>query len=761
MRAVLSILILLMVAISVVHAETDEEKAQDVLRNASERLGWPDTVTVDESNNGSIGPQYFISETGKGQDDDLTGSIIVLPTDALSGVWLNFLTTETDMEHSSYQGRDGAISTYGENCNPKPLVKMINDMVNGFFESIFGPSNDEKAGCVTDHGDIVWACGKYLMLAADNHDDSGGGENGVAANLYAAAQSAGLCDYGDTLVIMADTADKEGSKPLSGPIQMTQKINQFYGVNSMGAVPPFKFSFMDAGDADGNGPWFDVGNPISAYPYPNSNYKFGSDAIKAAFKGADVPQDLYFERVVVVYPGDGHQNDPNAQFSNACSWRDDSNFVQVDAAQGSRKIYVKNLIMLSENRELGGWVHEFGHTMLSQYQSPVQPYRILDRYNYDASTSPDRQYGYSGFWDLMGSGSHWGADDGGTPTQMASFTKVAAGWLSYQDAALNTQYTLTPLEDMKQGDKVLRLDDPTSTNSNEYAIIEARDHTAAYGAPASGVEIYDVKWDNTYHHHIVNVMTTQSGQTKIASNDGDYETPTLYSAQPSPGSVYDIPPWQLKIVVTSLTRQPYSPTVEVENYTPTNLVGVQLNPGPLPVNGTLSASTTENSNNDDAPEMDLEAYDSAGDHVGLNPSTGQFDNNIPGAIASGPSDGGEEWIFVPAGTQVRYDVNTERTQKFLSDNPELAATAVPQSYDATAVKFDASGNRFEADLGNGTAGAGNTVPLTSPDDASVQYTQKIIPGVGNNSSCPLLPGFISVLALSAFLIRREREGKAG
>ncbi len=754
-RKLLVILAVALFFCSLSFAVSDDEKAQQVLQKAASTLGWPDSVSSSEDSGDNLGTgrSYSISETGNSDADDLHATVAVFSTDQEPGIWLTFFNEQLDTEHSSYQGRDAGISTYGENCNPKPLVKALNDIFEGFFESIFGPSDDPNKGCVTDHGVVMWTCGKYILVATDNRDEEGGAENDIAAALYGAAQEAGLCEYGDTLVLMADTADRPGNALISDPMKMTQKINEYYGVNSMGMQPPFKFSFLDKDGSRGDDDWYGVDQPLASYHYPNANVPFGVDAIKKAFSGADVPQDLYFERVVVVYAGNGHQSDATAAFANACSYFADNQFVEVDAFQGKRRIYVKNIVLLSENRELGGWVHEFGHTLTSKYKNGAF-YRISDRYNYDAGTSPERQFGDSSKWDLMCSGSHWGPNDGSTPTQMASFTKFAANWLTYRDAAINTSYTISALEGMKPGDAVLRLDNPLSANPESYMIIEGRDRMATFGAPASGVVLYDVYWDGHYNHHVVNDMTTQSGQTWITGSDGGYDTPTIYSGAPSSGSTYLIPPWQLKITATSMTRQPFSATVKVEPYNPVNLVGAVAHPGPAPVNGGLNASTTENALDDTLPDMDLHAYDSSGNHVGMNYETEQYENNIPGAIASGNLVGADEWIFVPEGTQVRYEISTYRTQQFLAANPELAASATPQAYNATAIKFDSQGKRYEADLGGGAAGAGATVEIKSPNDPSLKYQETTIPGVGNNSQvCPLLPAFL-IFLLGGFLLKR-------
>ena len=137
----------------------------------------------------------------------------------------------------------------------------------------------------------------------------------------------------------------------------------------------------------------------------------------------------------------------------------------------------------------------------------------------------------------------------------------------------------------------------------------------------------------------------------------------------------------------------------------------------------------------------------------MNYQTGQYENQIPGAYASGDLSGDEEWIFVPEGTQVRFEVSTYDTQQFLQQNPTFAQASIPQGFSATAVKYDSTGERYEADLGSGDVPAGQSLQLKSPTDPSLKYAKKGIPGVGNNSICGFLPGFILLLAVIA--VRRN------
>jgi hypothetical protein len=298
MKKLIFALVVVALLFSLSFAVTDEEKAQNVLKKAASNLGWPESVSEDTENKNSIGPQYFISSDGTGEDADLRASIVVLPTDAITGFWMTFATEQIDYERTTYMGRDAGISTYGKNCNPKPLVKMFNDIFTGWFESIFGPDESEDKGCVTDHGGIIWACGKYLMIATDDRSEEGGMEEDIAAAVYQAAQEDKLCDYGSTLVILADAADKPGAKKMADFEKIAQKVNEYYAYNAYGKQS-FTYTFRDADGAKGNKDWYQA----AASQVGTSQNTYAEDAVKKAFAGADVPQDLTFDRIIVVYSG--------------------------------------------------------------------------------------------------------------------------------------------------------------------------------------------------------------------------------------------------------------------------------------------------------------------------------------------------------------------------------------------------------------------------------------------------------------------------
>ena len=100
------------------------------------------------------------------------------------------------------------------------------------------------------------------------------------------------------------------------------------------------------------------------------------------------------------------------------------------------------------------------------------------------------------------------------------------------------------------------------------------------------------------------------------------------------------------------------------------------------------------------PDLDLHAYDDQGNHVGVNYETGEYEIGIPGAEVSGDLWLGDEWIFVPEGTQVRYEIVAEDTRRFLEENPGIAAELedVSETYSVQAITYDADSDRFESEV---------------------------------------------------------------
>jgi M6 family metalloprotease-like protein len=748
-------------------ASAGDSPEERTLREAITMLGWPDTVTRNrvydlEPNDETIfmlwppssAALYLLrtkvsANNGGSYDDETIQYARILALGEDGGRFYIDKLVENGLSHSSYQGRECIVMRYGEQiCNPGGLLGLLADMIRDTiyaFLSGFGIEDDGEPLCPeAGAGLIVWSCGSHTFVVRD--DTGAGAEDGIAGALYMAAQNQGLCDLGDTLVILAGTDDVPGSRPLSHFQNMAQDTNAYYGQNAYGRVS-LAYTFMDADGSAGSNDWYNVGPSLA--DYAGKENEFAIAAIEKAFEAGAPRDELNLARVIVVYAGPSQQASHDAATpaplstlmwppANARWWE-----IEVGPDDSPSTVFTGSLILVAEDDGLGLWTHEVGHSLYSRYLMFNKYNRISDRYNY---SQPWGQYGRIDNWGLMGSGNWWGDPLASDPVHMSSFSKVSGGWLEFTDGELDERYTLTAVERQKYGDSVLRIDDPTVANPEWFYIIEARDASPTdFGAPESGVVIYHVGWNGGHKHHIVNNLLPQSGVTRSTGPAGrSYERTTLRGDS----TVYRSPSRKLEFTLHSeSTANGYSAVVSTSVYTPTNLVGATVAPASSPV-PQGQATTAPTGIDGPLPDIDLHAWDDQGRHEGLNYATGQYETQIPGAVASGDLKDAEEWIYVPEGTDVRFEVSAYKTEQFLAANPAYRETIRPHRYEIEYGRFDAEGEYTVAKARRGEVAAGDTADLLPPDDSSLNYKPARAPGYGRNwPRDPFLVGAIGAILL--------------
>jgi len=132
------------------------------------------------------------------------------------------------------------------------------------------------------------------------------------------------------------------------------------------------------------------------------------------------------------------------------------------------------------------------------------------------------------------------------------------------------------------------------------------------------------------------------------------------------------------------------------------------------------------------PDIDLHAYDAQGRHVGLDYESGQYRREIPGAYASGDLKDAEEWIYVPEGTQVRFEISAYKTEQFLQSAPEYRDVIRPQEYELTFQRIDESGEISAAKGKGGKIAAGDEADVGGPDGPGLNYRPLRTSGYGRN-----------------------------
>jgi len=735
---------------------------ESVMREAITTLGWPDTIT--------LAPMAMTL------GDDETVYMLWPPADAARYLTktkvsaTNGVTTEGDIQYarilalgeqggqfvidkliengftaSSYQGRPAAIARAGqEMCGTGGLVGLLNRYLAEFLQKAGAPEGTqycpEAAG-----GLIAWSCGTHAFVARD--DTGQGNEDAIAQALFAAAEHQGLCDLGDTLVILAQTGDVQGTHTLNDYRPIADAVNSYYGQNAYGEVA-LSYTYQDADGSAGSQDWYVV--PGQMADYRRKETEFATAAVQAAFANGAPREELELARVIVVHAGPSQQASANSPqpgpLATACAWSESfqSHEITVGPPGNESTVYASSLIVVGETDGLGLWAHEVGHSLYGRRALYGQFTNVGDRYNYQ---QPWGLNGDVSAWGLMGYGNWWGTPPASDPVHMCAYSKESAGWLSFTPATLGERYTLTALESQSGSATALQVDDPTSADPEAYFLAEARQAGVSYGAPESGVVLYKVTWDATNEHGVVNNLNSQTGAMRASAHGMSYDRPTLRSAGASDGvTIYRSVPERLEFTLQSEdSATGYAAVVSADVFTPTNLVGAGVTP--TPVRSAAPPAVTSNMPGP-LPDIDLHAWDDQGRHVGVNYATGEYENQIPGAIASGDLRGDQEWIYVPEGTPVRYLVSAEKTRQFLEANPEYASEARPQEFEITFGRFDAQGNYTVADGGQGQAAAGVDAPLSAPTDPSLSYRPAPAAAYGRNRPADLrLTGYLGLILL--------------
>lgn len=738
-----------------------------VAREAADALGWPTVVekTALMSSNAAqdetilmlwpperavryaTKPMYTATNGGSFEDETAQW-LRVLPLGEEGSREFIDVMVENGLPHSSYQGRDAIVMRTGDKlCEMGGLLGHVTEIIikaiEEFVRSLGAePNTDEETCAEATAGVIMWTCGTHIFIAGDA--TGSGAEDDIAAALWMAAERNHICDLGDTLVLLAGTSDAPNAKTITDAQKLAQDVNSYYGQNAYGKVV-LAYTFLDADGDSGSDDGYEVGPAIA--PYVNNECDFAQDALKKAFEGGAPREEMNLARAIVVYSGSSSQADSaNGKLSTLCCWpRNGQSYdVEVGPTGNTSHLYVGSLVMVAENDGLGLWAHEVGHSLYSQYLIKGKFYRISDRYNY---AQPWGQYGSIDNWGLMGSGNWWGDPRASWPVQMSGFTKVSAEWLSYLDGQLDEEYNLTAIEDQQAGGTVLRIDDPTSNDPSRYFILEARDSGAAYGAPETGVVLYLVAWDAANQHHVVNAISAGKGPTAgVGPGNRAYRRPTLRGAgDPNAPTVLQAPAYKIEFqLLSESTDSGYSARVQVATWEPPPVVGAVAAPaGPpaVPQNAAPPNPRVANAPRDVValsgadgvlPDLDLHAYDDQGRHVGLNYATGQYERDIPGAYASGDLKDAEEWIYVPEGTPVRFEISSYKTEQFLQSAPQYREVIQPQGYALTYQHIDENGVLTAAKGEKGEIGAGGQSPLEGPDAPGLKYKEVKVPGYGHN-----------------------------
>jgi M6 family metalloprotease-like protein len=518
-------------------SDVDQAIAWTILHDTAVALGWPETVSPRPDL-----PGQAMQVAGHGASGSLSAAISVAPQ-AEDEALLDRLLAE-GLSSGLFHGRHAVILHPGD---PFPLAGPVT------------APGDGAAAARSTRGLVAWRCGPYTLVASD--DAGSGGEGDLAEAFFAAAEQHNLCGLPASLVILAQTADMPGGDPLL-PRTMSEMAQRYYDANGYGRVD-LAFTVLDADGPAGDHDWFTVGPEIAAYAGQADAYALA--AVRQAGIWLHPGRQAYVERAIVVCPAGAYSLLAGSPAAVTIS-RPGGAAHQVDlpGTPGGR-IAVSDLVLLPEGAHLGNWVHELGHTLPCRYPSTGGHDRLSDRYDYGPS-GPN--FGDVGYWDLMGEGNKKGAQHGMSPSQMSSYTKEAAGWLRYAVVELGQVYTLTALESQHMGDAALTFDDPLSDDPRGFYVIEGRDREASFGAPASGVIVYQVAYDGLADYAVVTKLPKPPHPSADWPMSEARLRPTLFGSGRSGGQRRVEIPGGICVTLLAESISPYRATIRVERCDP-------------------------------------------------------------------------------------------------------------------------------------------------------------------------------------------------
>jgi Tol biopolymer transport system component len=460
---------------------------------------------------------------------------------------------------------------------------------------------------------------------------------------------------------------------------------------------------------DHNGTWFSVPEQLEVYGKGQNDAaeRFVDDAIVSIknqidFRKYDCYPDGGIGIPFFVYPWHAENEGYNIIYKDSITTRnlglggidaEGKVYAKFDTGQGTKV----DAIVISEMYNVGAWAHELGHALgkllvtAPSGKAHDNQWALPDRYGGESSL------GDLGDWDLMGTGGNLPSNLLATyshPDHMSSISKEWLGWINYSkhNYPVFDSYWITCLERIIYNDTVFQY----KINDNRYYVLEVRNNDSKYSTWDTKVPIRIIGEPfNAYNGGAVQIY-------EVDKTDSGWSANVLV-----PGGLLNLPTQRqynndadkisIKVLDASSESSNYQMKVQISDHASSNKVGAILDTAARLINKIKDIMPIRIEGQTLAPDLDLHAYDGNRRHVGINYTTGEYEMQIPGATASGDLWNGREWIFVPAGTIVHFEVNSEDTAKYVQSLSEPGQIEEwLDSYDITLVYDDSSGTRSES-----------------------------------------------------------------
>lgn len=341
-----------------------------------------------------------------------------------------------------------------------------------------------------------------------------------------------------------------------------------------------------------------------------------------------------------------------------------------------------DVIIIHENRFRGmgrvirGLAHEFAHAL-----GKILVTSVSGSEKDDSWVLPDLYLrgNVNSSWGLMGSLS--GQSDI-ERVHLTSYTKEWLGWLNYRETEIGHTYTILPLAEMSLGDDVLRYSYDSTLNTVDFYIMELRSND-----PRGSHWDRHTKFPQQLSFYQVDVRDDSSASPEDQVNLVEVLTETGSFSDPDIG---------VSFALRSISWE--EAEIQVRMYLVFGFVGAVLRAQGDMFDDWRDWQFPESTGDIPQPDLDLHAHTESGLHVGMNYETGEYENQIPGAMSSGDLVFGREWIFVPEDIEVQYSVSSRDIERFFEAVPEARELMDDEeTFYLDLVYYDDEANRWESD----------------------------------------------------------------
>lgn len=385
------------------------------------------------------------------------------------------------------------------------------------------------------------------------------------------------------------------------------------------------------------------------------------------------------------------------------------------------------VVPFAASKSFGIWVHEIGHLLgFSIVTSETYGSLLL----WTGSECGDL-YVCSDVlaWDVMAYGVEvFNSSENSRinqPTDMSVLSKTKLRWLNKEMYIGTTgSYPIISTENLHYGDYALIY--KTSLDSSAEYYIEAREviQPSYYkwtlnNDLGSGFDWYALN-NGIVIYKVQHYDSDGTIKISVLRHWDEFFGPTFFAIDSTSAEITDYSEFLKFSVVESNMAHPYNAKIRIDPCDLcASLKGFKME---FISKMTSMLAGSYSSNNGTVPRLSLHAITPDGKHIGINRTSGLYEMQISGGVSSGDTFG-EQWIFVPVGTQVRYYIDSNFDQYF-NEHPELNASNTTANFTITSIQYGENPQRVELPDGSSVI-TNTTVSLPMEDTIAPNETKEV------------------------------------